>query len=795
MAQNNTPAPPLTLALAAGGKVLACSPQLAALLGADAAPLVSISQVVKGIQPQMAFLSMLNAAGSGYFTIGPDLFEISVTKDGQGTAEIVFRNISDAKPMQAMAKSQALHIPQNFDFSSLPELLLDALPGAESAALLVSDGGSQPYRFVATSGYARPSHLANVLLGQGSVLADCLNTASAQVHPQLNLFSGYLLDGGSIFEYRSATGGRLPQSAVTFPVQLANNQPAILLAENYREGNAFDQAILPQVIEALASAIALHAPPAAQPDETYQDQFQALDSVLAMLDRADGTAPTAQAVASHLRFLVGYDAIALWQVIGPDGLLLQQPIGDELGAGAIEPQPNPGLARGAQLHVNLSGSEPVAQILPTGSRSAITVPVRLGSDEPLLFCLAKESPVGYNAADLNTVSIYARVLAQRAAQNIAASAPPPRQDQELAVQNQKRISQNNAIWEALVDGVLVTDSINRVQYTNKALARFLDLSRGFPGESTIESAAQQLHGSLAGWKETITKWSIQPELVRPSDVYEEQVKLNSGRVLSIHLSPVLWGKEFLGTVTVFRDVSYEFEFDRLKSDFITSISHELRTPLTSIQGYVDLLLMGVTGDLSEEQRGFMSIVKSNSERLNNLINDMLELTTIEAGKANLSIHPTDIFTLAQEVLDRYRERSVKENKQVEFYLESDQTIPLVMADPERARQILDNLMSNAYTFSQTDGKIIISLKKADDALQVDITDTGIGIAKEHKDLIFDQFTWVDHPGEQSGKGIGLGLPIVKQLVEMQNGRIWVESSGIPGEGATFSFTLPIKAEV
>jgi signal transduction histidine kinase len=186
----------------------------------------------------------------------------------------------------------------------------------------------------------------------------------------------------------------------------------------------------------------------------------------------------------------------------------------------------------------------------------------------------------------------------------------------------------------------------------------------------------------------------------------------------------------------------------------------------------------------------MAIVKSNSERLNNLINDMLELTTIEAGKVNLTIHPTDIFELAQDVLARFRIRSEKENKAIEFYLETDSSIPLVLADPERAKQILENLVNNAYTFTETEGKITISLKNYQDGLQVNISDTGIGITKEQKEQIFDHFSWADNPSPQTLQGVGLGLPIVKQLVELQNGRIWVESSGIPGEGSTFSFTLP-----
>jgi signal transduction histidine kinase len=119
-----------------------------------------------------------------------------------------------------------------------------------------------------------------------------------------------------------------------------------------------------------------------------------------------------------------------------------------------------------------------------------------------------------------------------------------------------------------------------------------------------------------------------------AETYAEQIDLDNGRIVAVHLAPVFWRQEFLGTVSIFRDITHEVQVDRLKSEFVANVSHELRTPMTSIKGYVEIMLMGAAGELNPQQVHFLKIVKSNTERLSVLVNDLLDVSRIEAGRVS-----------------------------------------------------------------------------------------------------------------------------------------------------------------
>jgi signal transduction histidine kinase len=203
--------------------------------------------------------------------------------------------------------------------------------------------------------------------------------------------------------------------------------------------------------------------------------------------------------------------------------------------------------------------------------------------------------------------------------------------------------------------------------------------------------------------------------------------------------------------------------------------------------------MGAAGALNENQTHFLDIVKSNTERLNILVNDLLDISRIEAGRVTLSIHPVDLHEVADEVVADLIRRSKEENKPMQVTLEAATPLPRVLADPERIRQILGNLMDNAYNYTPAEGQIIVSLHQDNGDVQVDVKDSGIGIAPEQKDRVFERFYRGEDPLVLATPGTGLGLSIVKQLVIMHHGEIWMDSFGIPGQGSTFSFTIPAVA--
>lgn len=357
-------------------------------------------------------------------------------------------------------------------------------------------------------------------------------------------------------------------------------------------------------------------------------------------------------------------------------------------------------------------------------------------------------------------------------------------------QQQMEASRQTAILEAVADGVLVTDPHNRITFVNASVGRILDIDRKQMEGQPLENFVGLFGQTTQTWIQTVKEWSEFPGASQIGEMYAEQIGLDNGQVALVHLAPVVWRNEFLGTVSIFRDVTHEVEVDRLKSEFVATVSHELRTPMTSIRGYVDLLLMGAAGIVNESQSHFLDIVKSNTERLNVLVSDLLDVSRIESGRVMLSMHTVDLQELAHEVVDELVRRSRKENKPIDVSVESDEELPHVMADQERVRQILGNLIDNAYNYTPANGRITVSMHKVDGSVQVDVKDTGIGISLEQRERVFERFFRGEDPMVLATPGTGLGLSIVKQLVEMHHGTIWMDSAGVPGKGSTFSFTLP-----
>jgi signal transduction histidine kinase len=303
-----------------------------------------------------------------------------------------------------------------------------------------------------------------------------------------------------------------------------------------------------------------------------------------------------------------------------------------------------------------------------------------------------------------------------------------------------------------------------------------------------------LFGKAAGtWMQTIKDWSAVPAIYQ-GDTFAEQLDLQNGRIVLVHLAPVIFQNDFLGTVSIFRDITHEVEVDRLKSEFVATVSHELRTPMTSIRGYTDVLLMGAAGALNENQAHFLNIVKNNTERLNILVNDLLDVSRIESGRVTLSPQPLDMREVAEDIIEDVLRRSQEENKPMALSLDTPKKLPRVHGDIERVRQVMANLVFNAYHYTPENGTITVRIRSLNDdqEVQVDVVDNGVGIALEDQDRIFERFYRGEHPLVLATPGTGLGLSIVKQIVEMHKGHIWMKSSGVSGEGSTFSFTLPVQ---
>jgi len=202
-------------------------------------------------------------------------------------------------------------------------------------------------------------------------------------------------------------------------------------------------------------------------------------------------------------------------------------------------------------------------------------------------------------------------------------------------------------------------------------------------------------------------------------------------------------------------------------------------------------LMGAAGKITDQQKKFLDIIHTHTERLNILVDDLLDVSSIETGRLKLELKPLDMIGMAERVLMNLRIRSDEDNKPLTLHLDAPEDLPFVEGDPNRVFQIIDNLVSNSYHFTSENGSIIIRLQEKEDNIQIDVKDTGLGIPDRIKDRIFERFYRGDDPRLAAPAGTGLGLAVSKTLIELHGGKIWFESSGVPGEGSIFSFTLPI----
>jgi GAF domain-containing protein/nitrogen-specific signal transduction histidine kinase len=355
----------------------------------------------------------------------------------------------------------------------------------------------------------------------------------------------------------------------------------------------------------------------------------------------------------------------------------------------------------------------------------------------------------------------------------------------LARTNQAETAKSQAMLEAIADGVMVTDAAGQVILFNAAAARILDT----PREAVLGRNIKDMSGlyGVAGssWATLAADWQFDRDGTEMP--YIEEMLDIENRIASVRLAPVYLDTEFLGTVSVFRDITRDAEVARMKSDFVSTVSHELRTPMTSIKGFVDLVLMGTAGHVSEQQRHFLQIVKSNIDRLADLVEDILDLSKIETGRLYLQLEPVYFPVVVQGVLESLQAEI--EDKGLELVVEVTPDLPLVKGDQDRLIRILTNLVSNAYKYTPAGGQIRITATPQEDLVRVAVADTGIGISEEDRAKIFDRFFRASHPMVREISGTGLGLPIVKSLVEMHGGKVQVQSE--LGKGSEFSFTLPL----
>lgn len=359
--------------------------------------------------------------------------------------------------------------------------------------------------------------------------------------------------------------------------------------------------------------------------------------------------------------------------------------------------------------------------------------------------------------------------------------------------------QLQAMIHSIPDGIIVLDPSRTVRQCNPALAHLMALSGVH-----LPMPLSRLYDAMALPPDDRRAFAACLDGLtgeqRLTGAHEFTLPTAEGQAtFKILTAPVINPNGYVeGQVIVFHDVTRERELDQMKSDFVATVSHELRTPLSAMIGFVTLLEDGVAGPVAPEQCEYFSKILDQGERLIRLIDDLLDFSKLEAGQMPLYKQTLDIGETIADVQAQIMPL-VEARRQV---LQTDVSpdLPPVDVDPDKLRQVLINLLSNAIKFSPDrqaepdapQGRIDIRAWRLNPAeIAVSVADNGIGIAPENLESIFGKFSQVDQSATRKYGGTGLGLPIVRHLVQLHGGRIWADST--LGQGAVFTFTIPVPA--
>lgn len=343
-----------------------------------------------------------------------------------------------------------------------------------------------------------------------------------------------------------------------------------------------------------------------------------------------------------------------------------------------------------------------------------------------------------------------------------------------------------ALFTSIGDGAIATDEFGKITRINPTALRLL----GYTEKQMIGAWFPKKIVSLYEDGEPvslidrpITRAFLTGKTVAERTYYRKR----NGQTMpvSITVSPIMLGGKPVGAIEVFRDITVEYEIDRMKSDFISLASHQLRTPLSAIKTYSHMLIEGYMGEVTESQTKSLHTIVSAANRMNELISTLLNITRIESGNVTVTKKEVDVEKLADEV---NKEHSLAaSDKAITLTMVPCKTKQSIETDPLLFKEVLSNLVSNAIKYSPDDSEVVVSIKNRRSSLLFEVRDSGMGIPKYSQEQIFTKFFRAHNVVKQETSGTGLGLYLVKGLVEALDGKIWFESS--EDEGTTFFVSL------
>jgi signal transduction histidine kinase len=348
-----------------------------------------------------------------------------------------------------------------------------------------------------------------------------------------------------------------------------------------------------------------------------------------------------------------------------------------------------------------------------------------------------------------------------------------------------------AVLDSIGDGVIVVDPAVRLLMINPVAADIFSLAYPQPPGASLDGLVDNaalsalLRRALdAADKSTLINGEI-------SAIPESSGKPIICQALATALSGT--DDEPYGAVVVLRDTTRQKELEESKTNFISMLSHELRTPLTAIRGFVDLILSGSTGEITQDQQEYLEIVFDQSEHLQDLISALLEFAELQASETSLELESISLKSLVYGVLDRIG--PIAEDRGITLEARVPPDLEPLFADQRRLEQVLLNLLDNAIKFTPKQGRVSLAVDDGESRVLVCVTDTGSGIPRAERERIFERFYQVDSSTTREHGGTGMGLALSKHIVELHRGQIWVEQPDErdkvdSGPGSRFCFTIP-----
>ena len=342
----------------------------------------------------------------------------------------------------------------------------------------------------------------------------------------------------------------------------------------------------------------------------------------------------------------------------------------------------------------------------------------------------------------------------------------------------------DGVMRSMVDGLMLVDRRGKIAYANPGAEEMLGLSTVALMGQPSDAVLRELSVRVEQPEEVQSQLRAAVDVLADAPSVEFTLTAPEARTLQARFFPIQDARESLGFGLLLHDITQERELDRMKSQLLSTVSHELRTPLASIKGFATTLLRDDVNWDEESRREFLSIIDNESDRLSELISNLLDMSRIEAGTLRMEPEAVDLAAMVRETVDEFGVMTRDHG----FKVDAAAGLPLVWVDPRRARQVLRNLVENAVKYSPYGGPIDVSVQVVERSVRVSVADRGLGIDPQHADRIFERFYQVDSASTRKVGGTGLGLSICKAIVEAHDGQIWFESE--PGAGSTFHFTLP-----